>query len=465
MPFISIGLWLGLSLVFVVCSAIPDALKRYRWAVLAVVGCVLGASIALTWTGQPAPLPRWRGGLTFDPVAQLLLPPLWTGAAGAIVVGLFLPIGRYEPAIAALATTASTAGIMSANPLLTVALLQAGALIILAGLLVHDAGMMGHPLLNVATAIKYLTLTVVSTACLVMALLLASFYALNPDRTELPRIIAAVFVVGFGLAVGAMPFYFHIPDVLDAAPSLAGVALAGPLQCMAVVYLIRTLSNDPWLVSDSHVSDVLGAGALAGAVLAAVMAFGQRRLNRVLAFNALRELGWIGLGLASVSRAGWRGALVVLAVRCVSQPLLLIVAHLVQTRREEAEVDKLGSLAKLLPLTTFGWCAGVFASVGLPPAASFWGLNDLLQAASTGGGRAAAIVLALSGVLALWRLGQVSYSTFWRRSAAIADVLPEDPLPSWVLVCLGLGLGFAGVVPRLMQAPIDRLLAGLPFLH
>lgn len=464
MPLALIGLWLGLSLALLACAAVPDALRRYRWPLLAAIAVVLAAALALTWRAPVEAIPRWRTGLAFDALAQLLLPPLWMGVSGAMAIALFLPTGRYELGIAALSTAAATAGVLSANPLLTVALLEAIALFILAGLLVHDEGLIGHPLLNVATGIKYLTLTVVSTACLVMALLLASFYSLNPDRTELPRIIAAVFVVGFGLAVGAIPFYFHVPDVFDAAPTLATVSLAGPLQCLAFVYLIRTVSNGPWLLTDPHVSDVLMAGSLASAILAAVMAFGQRRLNRVIAFNALRELAWIGFGLASVSRGGWHGALVVLAVRCVAQPLMVVVGKLVQARRGEVELDKLGGLARLLPLTTFGWCAGAFASVGLPPAASLWGLADLFTLAIANG-RLAAGALALSGLLAVWRLGQAAYSMFWRPSAAIADVAPEAPAPSWTIAGIGLGLGFAGVVPRILQVPVDAVLAGLPFLR
>src|SRR2546428_12747634 len=168
-----------------------------------------------------------------------------------------------------------------------------------------------------------------------MALLLSNCYALNPDRVEITRIITALFVIGFGLTVGAIPFYFHVPDVFDAAPTMATAALAGPLQCLGFVYLIRSAGNGPWLLASGHVSDVLIAAALAGALLAAVMSFGQARLSRLLAFNALREVSWVAFGLASLSRAGWAGAIVVLAVRCLSEPLILLAAKLAKQRHGE----------------------------------------------------------------------------------------------------------------------------------
>jgi formate hydrogenlyase subunit 3/multisubunit Na+/H+ antiporter MnhD subunit len=463
-PLALIGLWLGLSLILIACSVTSEGPRRWRWPVLAAIVVVLAGSLFLTWRTPLDPLPRWRSGLAFDGLAQLLLPPLWTGVALAIGVALFTSSGRYEPAIAALSAATATAGILSANALLTVALLESSALIILAGLLVYDQGLASHPLLNVATSLKYLTQTIVSAACLVMTLLLASFYTLNPDRVELPRIIAAVLVVGFGLAAGAMPFYFHVPDLFDAAPALATVSLTGPLQCLAFVYLIRTTGNGPWLLTDQHVSNVLAAGALAGALLASIMAFGQTRFNRLLAFNAMREVSWVAFGIASVSRAGWRGALIFLAVRCIAQPLLVLAANLAQAQRETAELSKIGGLAKLLPFTTVGWCAGVFASVGLPPSGSFWGLASLFGAGRAAGGLAL-LALAASGLLALWRLSQVTYSVFWGPSAVVAQSRAESPAAGWIIAAAGLGLAFAGVVPRLLQAPVDQLLTSFPFLR
>jgi len=463
-PLGLIGLWLVLSLLLVVCSVVPGSLQRLRWVLLGAVIVVLAASAALVWMGHPEPLPRFRGGLAFDDLSHVLLPPLWIGAATAIASALFLPSGRYEPAIGALTTAAATAGVLSANALLTIALLQAGALIVLAGLLVHDEGLSGHPLLNVATSLKFLTLTVVSGACLVMALLLSTFYAVNQDRVELPRIIAAVFVVGFGLAAGAVPFYFHVPDVFDAAPALATVSLAGPMQCLAFVYLIRTIGNGPWLVTDQHVSNVLVGGALAGAVLASVLAFGQRRLNRILAFNAMREVGWIAFGLASASRGGWTGALVLLAIRCVSQPLLILTARAAQRQAGQMELDKLGELAKVLPLTTFAWLVAIFASLGLPPAGSFWGLAALLRVSLSTGGLATAALLG-SGLFGLWRLGQTSYAVFWGRARSFVTPSADPWAPRWIFATAGAGLIAAGLAPRLLQSPIDQLLAGLPFLR
>src|SRR5581483_2962352 len=316
-----------------------------------------------------------------------------------------------------------------------------GAVLVLAGLVVYSPRTEANPLLIVATALKFITLNVVGAACLVMALLLSTFYALNQDRLELPRIIAAVFVVGFGLAAGAMPFYFHYPDVFDAAPSLVTTSLIGPLQCLAFVYLVRTAGNGPWLLADNHVVGVLVFGALGGSVLAALLTFGQRTVNRVLAFNAIRETGWIVFGIASATVLGWTGALTFLAARTVSGPLLLAAVAFFQNHSV-----KLEGTARLLPIATFGWCVGVLATVGIPPAANFWGLRDLFRSSLVFGSSAPALLL-LSALLALWRFGRLTATVF--SGSPDAGTEREPAAPSWVLGSLGFGILFAGVVPRL----------------
>jgi formate hydrogenlyase subunit 3/multisubunit Na+/H+ antiporter MnhD subunit len=463
-PLIPLGLWLGLSLLLIALALAPLEPRDFRWPVSCAVVVVLGGSLALVWGSQPDPLARWRGGFSFDELAHLLLPPLWTGMAGVLISSQFLHAGHYEPAIASLSTTAATAGILAGNALFMVAMLQAAALIILCGLLVNDQGLAVHPLLNVATALKYVTLTIVSAACLVMGLLLGAFYAINPDRLELPRIIAVLLVIGFGLAVGAVPFYFHIPDLFDAAPTLAIISFAGPLQCLAFTYLIRSAGNAPWLLADDHVAGVLVVGAAFGALLTSVMAFGQRRLNRLLAFNALREISWIMLGIASLSRAGWAGALIFLAGRCIAQPLLLIIASVAQARGGQAEVEQLGGLARVLPLATVAWIAAALASAGAPPTAGFWGLERLVQG-SFGISPPMAILLLASAALAAWRLAHVTLRTFWGLLPQGANSAAEAPVPAWTFACTAGGLMFAGFVPRLLNTPVDHLLASFPFLR
>jgi NADH-quinone oxidoreductase subunit N len=457
-----VGLWFSLTVLLLALAAVPGAMQRYRWLGVAAIALALGASLALAWNTTPQAAPRWQGGFVYDGLAHLVLPALWTGVAGAMGIALLAWPARYELPIAAAATTTATAGVLSASPLLVVALLQVGALAVLAGLLLPGARAGTQPLLGVATGLKYLTLTVIGAACLIMSLLLANFYALNQDRVELPRIIAALFAIGFGLAAGSMPFYFALPDLFDAAPTLATVSVVGPLQCLAFVYLLRTAANDPWLLTDAHVTGLLAAVALAGSLLAAILAFGQRSLSRALAFNCMRELGWLAFGIASVTRAGWTGALVLLAARCVTQPLLIVAAELIQRHAGSNAADKLHGIGRTLPGVAIAWTAAAFATIGLPPTPNFWGVQSLVGA-GFGSGFVPAAVLLVSLVIGAWQLGIVTVPMFASKRTAAGQ--PASGPRRWLMGAAALGILAAGVTPHLFQAPVAEALAAFPFLR
>jgi multicomponent Na+:H+ antiporter subunit D len=484
--FAVVGAWLALSVLLGVFESAPGGLKGTRWIAAGAVAATLAVCLALAWGAQPAPFARWGSGLVFDALAHLLLPAVWTGMAGAMLCGLFLPDPRWELPIAGLVTAAATAGVMSSNALLTLALLQGCALLTLAGLVVRAERPGGNSLLRIATGLKYVTLTVVSAACLVMALLLANFFALNQDRIELPRIVAAVLVVGLGLAIGVMPFYFYVPDLIDAAPTVTSAGFAGPLQCLGFVYLLRTAGNEPWLLADGHVVAVLVFGGLAGALLAALLSFGQRTLRRLLAFNIIREAGWLAFGFGSVTHAGWTGALVFLVARCVGQPLLLSTVAVIEAHAGDYPLSHGSGLARWLPVASIAWAVGAAASAGVPPATNFWGLASLAPASASFGWLATLLLLA-SALLAVGRLIQVSLPMLWRQNgqamlplrtapapaaAGTADpinpALPAEREPatvSWLLGSLALGLLFGGLVPRLFTMPVSNTLAAFPFLR
>ena len=484
MAFAMVSAWLALSVLLGVFGSLPGGLKSARWPAAAVTLTTLAICLALAWNAQPLPFARWGSGLVFDQLAHLLLPALWTGMAAAMLCGIFLPDPRWELPLGGLVTAAATAGVMSSNALLTVALLQGCALLTLAGLVVRAERPGGNSLLSIATGLKYVTLNVVSAACLVMALLLANFFALNQDRVELPRIVAAVLVVGLGLAVGVMPFYFYLPDLIDAAPIVTSAGFVGPLQCLGFVYLLRSAGNAPWLLADDHVVAVLVFGGLAGAIVASMLSFGQRTIRRLLAFNVIREAGWLAFGFGSVSHAGWTGALVFLVARCVGQPLLLSTVAAIEAHADDYALSRGGGIARLLPVASVAWGVGAAASIGVPPTTNFWGLASLATA-SAGFGWLATLLLLGSALLGVGRLIQVSLPLLWKQPGQALLALRTAPAPApegelvnpilaperepatvtWLLGSLALGLLFGGVVPRLFTIPVGDTLAAFTFLR
>jgi hydrogenase-4 component B len=129
---------------------------------------------------------------------------------------------------------------------------------------------------------------------------------------------------------------------------------------------------------------VLGA---ISALLGVAFALGQHDLKRLLAYHSVENIGIIvmGLGLAmlgrSLGRADWTvlglaGGLLHVWNHGLFKSLLFLSAGSVVHATRTREIDRMGGLAKSMPLTSALFLVGAVAICGLPPLNGF--VSELL---------------------------------------------------------------------------------------
>jgi hydrogenase-4 component B len=194
---------------------------------------------------------------------------------------------------------------------------------------------------------------------------------------------AAVFLLGlagFGLKAGLMPLHVWLPGAHANAPSHVSALMSGVLIKMGIYGLIRVVSFfDAIPVWWGLLLFALGG---VSAVLGVVFAIGQHDLKRLLAYHSVENIGIIvmGLGIALLGRAtgheplvalGLAGALLHTWNHGLFKSLLFLSAGSVIHATHTREIDKLGGLAKRLPLSSFAFLVGAIAICGLPPLNGF----------------------------------------------------------------------------------------------
>ena len=194
---------------------------------------------------------------------------------------------------------------------------------------------------------------------------------------------AAVFLlglVGFGLKAGLMPLHVWLPGAHANAPSHVSALMSGVLIKMGIYGLIRVVSFfDAIPVWWGLCLFALGT---VSAVLGVVFAIGQHDLKRLLAYHSVENIGIIvmGLGIALLGRATGHEALVGLGLagallhtwnHGLFKALLFLSAGSVIHATHTREIDKLGGLAKRLPMTSLAFLVGAVAICGLPPLNGF----------------------------------------------------------------------------------------------
>ncbi|MGW0313184.1 NADH-quinone oxidoreductase subunit M [Streptomyces flavidovirens] len=197
--------------------------------------------------------------------------------------------------------------------------------------------------------------------------------------------VIAVLAIGIGLAVKTpmWPLHSWLPDAHTAAPTVGSVLLAGVLLKMGTYGFVRIalpITPDgmhtfaPYLAAFAVVGIIYGS--LACLALARKGAKGD--LKRLIAYSSVGHMGFVLLGIASMTPTGVNGALFANIAHGLITGLLFFLVGALKDRYGTADLDTLagatgaalyGRAPRLGGLLAFG----AVASLGLPGLAGFWG--------------------------------------------------------------------------------------------
>jgi NADH-quinone oxidoreductase subunit L len=191
--------------------------------------------------------------------------------------------------------------------------------------------------------------------------------------------------IGLLLFVGAagksaqFPLYLWLPD-----------AMAGPTPVSALIHAATMVTSGIVLLNRMHV--VFEASPVASAIVAsigaftalfaAIIAFGQTDIKKVLAYSTVSQLGFmfIGVGVG----AYWTGMFHVTTHAFFKALLFLGAGAVIYAMAHNQDMRNYGMLRKYLPITFWTMVIGTVAIAGVPPLAGFWSKEMILGAAIAG---------------------------------------------------------------------------------
>jgi NADH-quinone oxidoreductase subunit M len=187
--------------------------------------------------------------------------------------------------------------------------------------------------------------------------------------------LLAVLLVGVGLAVKTpmWPLHSWLPDAHTAAPTVGSVLLAGVLLKMGTYGMVRVAL--PVLPEGARsVAPYLGALAVAGILYGAWASYAQTDLKRLIAFSSVGHMGFVLLGIATLTPLGVNAALFGNIAHGLITGLLFFVVGGIKERYHTSELSRLPrGLYATAPRLGFVLGFAAVASLGLPGLAGFWG--------------------------------------------------------------------------------------------
>lgn len=327
---------------------------------------------------------------------------------------------------------------------------------------------------------KYLMLSAVATAFLLLGIVLIFGITGNltlgdianrfssQDLKFIIGICTGFFIFGFGLKAALVPFHSWLPDAHPSAPAPISAMLSGLLIKVSGVYALTRIFLNVFGLTPA-LSTILMYLGIISILVGAIIALGQDDIKRMLAYSSISQVGYIILGFGAGTPLAIMGALFHILNHALAKGLLFLNSGSVEHATGTRELDKMGGLAKKMPITAATTVVGSLSVAGVPPLNGFWSklliIIGLLQAKAYG----FAFIAVLASIITLWYYIIIQRRAFFGK---LKDTLKDvKEVPFWMalstvliaLVCIIIGVSFWVFIAKWITPAANILEMGIRY--
>jgi NADH-quinone oxidoreductase subunit L len=260
--------------------------------------------------------------------------------------------------------------------------------------------------------------------------------------------LTLVFVGGAGKSA-MFPLHIWLPDAME-GPTPVSALIHAATMVVAGVYLVARLFP-LFSIDEASLQIVTWIGA-SSALIAAVIACTQTDIKRVLAYSTMSQIGYMmfALGVARYggeNGLGYMGSMFHLFTHAFFKSLLFLCAGAVIHLVHSNDMNDMGGLRKLMPITHISFLIACLAIAGIPPFAGFFSKEEILLAAFNSNKAVYGIALFTAALTAFYMF-RLYFSIFWKREAELHTHHGEGTFSMKLpLVILSVCAVAAGFVP------------------
>ena len=270
---------------------------------------------------------------------------------------------------------------------------------------------------------------------------------------DVQRWLFVAFFVGFAVKVPLFPLHTWLPDAHTEAPTAGSVILAA-LLLKAGPYGILRFNLDLFPEASRTFADAIAVLAVIGIVYGAIVAMMQSDVKRLVAYSSVSHMGFVILGIFTLTPEGMSGAVLQMVNHGLSTGLLFFAIGMVYDRTHTREMGEMGGLGRVTP-----WIAAIFlvatlSSIGLPGLNNFVGEFLVVLGAFAHSrilGAVAVTGVVLAAIYMLWAYQRTFQGPPVERWSGLRDVLPRELIGAIPVIVAMVAIG---VYPKVV---LDRV--------
>jgi NADH-quinone oxidoreductase subunit M len=239
-------------------------------------------------------------------------------------------------------------------------------------------------------AVKFFLYTLFGSLLMLVAIISLGYFAstvpggqFTTDLLDLYRVapmlpinlqmwMFAAFGLSFAIKVPLWPLHTWLPDAHVEAPTAGSVILAGVLLKMGTYGFIRF--NLPLFADASlRAIPIMCTLAVIGIVYGALVAMVQTDIKKLVAYSSVSHLGFVMLGIFSMTEEGLQGAIIQMINHGLSTGALFLLVGMIYDRTHTRLIADYGGVAKLMPVFATFLMIISLSSIGLPGLNGFVG--------------------------------------------------------------------------------------------
>ncbi|MCH7973819.1 MAG: NADH-quinone oxidoreductase subunit M [Bacteroidetes bacterium] len=283
---------------------------------------------------------------------------------------------------------------------------------------------------------------------------------LNPNNLRFIAYIALF--IGFAIKIPMFPFHTWLPDAHVEAPTAISVILAGILLKMGTYGILR-ISFPIFPEITQQLAWYIGLFGLINIIYGALAAMAQKDFKRLIAYSSVSHMGYVLLGMASLSTAGITGAVLQMFNHGIITAMLFIIVGIIYDRTHTREINAFGGLANQMPVYTGFVMVAFFAAIGLPGLSGF--ISEVLVFVGAFGNELIRVltIIATLGILLgagymLWAFQRIYLGTLKDKWKELTDLtfIEYCMLVPLTIIIIVLGV-YPSVILQFMSASVNAI--------